>query len=171
MVDTIAGLSTAGPRVRHKQDVTLLCEEFPQRENGRMETIYQNERRPLTASRTDVVLCIFDHLKIHWSIICTFVCWWIHYLERRDAMGDLGKCFWIEDIQGEGVSRVERGDGRKMREQSGEEEVEKEVGALTSGCHSWLKPNRKPFMQSQDQHAAHCQNGTKRRAEKGWQAG
>ena len=83
MLDTIAGLSAVGPMAGHKQDVTLLCEEFPQRENGRMETIYQNERRALTASRTDVVLCIFDHLKIHWSIICTFVCWWIHYLERR----------------------------------------------------------------------------------------
>ena len=92
MVDTIAGLSTAGPTVLHKQDVTLVCKEFPQRENGRMETIYLNERRPLTASRTMIVVsphkvcfrvvtyfCIFDHLKI----ICTFVCWLIHYLERR----------------------------------------------------------------------------------------
>ena len=33
-------------------------------------------------------------------------------------MGDLGKCFWIEDIQGEGVSWAERGDRRKTREQS-----------------------------------------------------
>ena len=46
MVDTIAGLSTDGLTVRHKQDVTLLCKEFPQRENGRMETIYLNERHP-----------------------------------------------------------------------------------------------------------------------------
>ena len=40
---------------------------------------------------------------------------------------------------------------------------EEEVAALAI-------PNRKPFMQSQDQHAAHCQNGTKRAVEKGMAA-
>ena len=83
MVDTIAGLSTAGPRVRHKQDVTLLCEEFPQRENGRMESIYLNERRPLIASLygfpTQVFLCIYiipmRYMFVGEMIVLQWVTW------------------------------------------------------------------------------------------------
>ena len=56
-----------------------------------------------------MIVYIYNSHEIH-------VCW----RDDRAEMGDLGKCFWMEDIHGGGVSWAEKGDRRKTREQSTE---------------------------------------------------